>query len=300
MFRIAFCLGLLASVIANRIQSHHVKSTDVANSRATFGASCEDLQSTFHSRVGGLQSLLDAHPDDSTFNAVTQARFTVRTLGVARVLRRARTCSWVVDGNSDDIEQMRGIVQVMLAGNPCAQAARAELEAGASDDSTIEMIAVRRAMSILVSENCEAALSREGDAPTLNLDNDAELETQIEAAEEQAQERVDEFVDASMGEESNGAFVETSFTSDQVYGGIFRTLGVVFLFLLLLLACTSAVAVIGALIATVYAEIACRGIGGFCGVGEVTLGLMVGAGLGLAGCAYQLTTQLLPRLALEQ
>lgn len=297
MFRIVFGIGLLASVIANRIQSHRANSD---HSRAKFGATCEDLQSTFHSRVDGLQALLDVHPDFSMFSTATRARFTMRTLGVARVLRRARTCSWVVDGNNDDIEQMRGIVQVMLAGNPCAQAARAELEAGASDDSTIEMTAVRRAMSILASENCEVSLAPDEDAPTMDSDDDEELEAQIGAAEEHAQERADDLVDAFMDEDITGAFVETSSDLHQVYGGIMRTLGVVFLFILLLLACTGAMAFIGAFIVSIYTRIACVGLGGFCGIGEVFAGFLVGGGLGLASCAYQLTTQLLPRLAVDQ
>lgn len=299
MFPLAICSLVFASVTAERIQSHGVTS------QAKFGATCEDLQSSFHTRVAGLQTLLDAHPDDSTFNRLTQARFTMRTLGVARTLRRARTCSWLVNGDSDDIEQMRGIVQIMLAGNPCAQVARAELQAGASD-STVEMDAVRRAMAALVSDNCEATLPPDEDGPLMNLDDEAVLESQIDQAEQQAQDRVDELMDASADEENSGAFFETR--SDVKGGGFIRRLAVVFLFLLLLLACIGAMAVIGAFIGVVLIHVAslaacsvsycapCQG--GGCGVqafmlGSV-LGLMVGGVAGLQGCASGLLTYVLP------
>jgi len=286
MFRLAVCSLLLASVASNRIQIHEAKSK--------FGATCEDLQVNFHNRVVGLQTVLDAHPDDSTMSRLAQARFSMRILGITRTLRRARTCSWVVDGDSEDIEQMRGIVQVMLAGNPCAQAARAELDAGASDsDESVEVEAVQRAMTVLASENCEVALPSGADGPTMNMDDEAEQEVQMDQAEQQAQDSVDELMDEAMGEESS-SFVETD--SKGRFGGFFRSLGVIILFLLLLMACTVAIAWIGAIIGIALLEIGilttCRG--GFCGLEILFGGAMIGGVLGLGGCAYTLVTQLLP------
>jgi len=292
MFRIAIFVVVLASSLASRVTT----SGDAAKTKAEFGPTCDDLHSIFHNRVNDLQTMLDSLPNDNTFTRITQARFTMKTVGVARVLRRAQTCTWVVEGDDDDVEHMRGIAQVMLAGNPCAHIARTELNAATSDDSTIELAAVGRAMSILVSENCEAALDMDEDVPTMNLDDDAELEARIEEVQQQAQDTVDELMDTATGEESNGAFVETS-----PYGGVFRTLGVVFLFLVLLMACATAGAFIGVMIGAAYATIAYRGWAcHFCGQLEVMMGFAVGGVVGLGSCAYTFSTQLLPRLAVDR
>jgi len=291
------CSFLLVSVATERIQTHN---TFKAQGQVKFGSTCEELQSNFGDRVAGLQTLLDAHPNDSTFNTATRARFTMRTLGIARTMRRARSCSWLVDGDSDDVAQMRGIVQVMLADNPCAPAARAELEVGASgSDDSFEMTSVRRAMSVLVSENCEVTSDVDEEGPTMDPDNEAEIESQLDQAEQQAQDGVDELVEASMNEESS-AFFETG--SDGRFGGFFRSLGVIILFILLLVACTFAMAWVGIFIGVALLEIGvlttCRG--GFCGLEILFGGAFFGGIVGLGGCAYALTTQLLPAVAIDQ
>merc|ERR1711865_1298584 len=89
----------------------------------------------------------------------SQARVTMRTYGIIRTLRRARTCSWVTQNDSDEIEQARGIVQSLLAGNPCAEVARAELESGSSAETAqVEIASIRRAMSVLTSDSCETTV----------------------------------------------------------------------------------------------------------------------------------------------
>jgi len=296
MFRVAVCSVLIASVIASRrIQEH-----DFAKSQTKFGASCEDLQASFRSRVAGLQTLLDAHPEESTFNRATQARFTMRTLGIVRTLRRARTCAWVVDGDSDDIEQIRDIVQVMLAGNPCAQVARGELAAGTSAGS-VDMQAVRRAMSVLVSDSCEVTLPSDEDDPTFNPNDDAELDAQIAVAEAQAQDVVEEFMDVSYHEENGGAFVETSSDAlvSGIYGGVRRTLGVVFLSILLMLACVGVMAFIGIFVGLLFLELqgGCYSRGCVYAVPAfMGMGMFGGGVVGLGVCSYQLFTRLLPSL----
>merc|ERR1711865_39326 len=88
----------------------------------------------------------------------SQARVTMRTYGIIRTLRRARTCSWVTQNDSDEIEQARGIVQSLLAGNPCAEVARSELESGMSaETAAVEITSIRRAMSVLASDSCESS-----------------------------------------------------------------------------------------------------------------------------------------------
>lgn len=230
MFLLAVSSLLLVSVDAGRVQIHKAKSQ--------FDATCEDLQATFRNRVDSFQTVLDALPDDGSMSRRTQARLSMRSLGLARTMRRARECTWLADGDSEDVERMRGVVQAMLEGNPCAPSARAELDAGTSDsDESIQMEAVQRAMSVLISENCEVTLPAEADGPPKNMDDDDELEVQIGQAEEQAQGRVDELMHAAMDEDGS-SFVETS--SKRPSSGFFIALGVLMLFLFSLAACTAA------------------------------------------------------------
>lgn len=300
MFRVALCLGLLASAAAKRIQVD--KSDETVKSRAKFGASCEDLQSTFNNRVDGIQVMVNAHPDDTTFNAVTRARFTMRTVGVLRVLRRARTCSWVVDNDGEDLEQMRGIAQVMLAGNSCAQAARAELQAGASDDATT----VRRALEILVSENCEATVSDEEDVP-FDVRDEEEVEAEVDLAEEQAQETADELMEsAAMGEESNSAFIEINRWG--IFGGIWRTLGVIFLFMLLFIVCLTGLGWAAMFLTMAFQLIVCRGwcnisltgTNGILTFTQWSIGVFGLVTTGTIACAHQIVNEVVPRFTVEQ
>jgi len=291
MFRTIICSLLLSLVAAERVQVHAFNS----RSQLKFGATCEELESSFHDRVTALQVVLDAHPNDNTLNTATRARLTMRTLGIARTLRRARSCPWVIDGDGDDIAQIRGIVQVMLAGNPCAPAARAELERSGPDD----MAAVGRAMSVLASETCEVSGMTDEESPLMISENESELEAQLDQAEQGAHNSVDDLIEVSMSDEDS-SFVEAG--SEGRFGGFFRSLGVLFLVLLLLLACTSAAALIGALILQVILAIgflsACQHFA--CQLGNLFMSMMMGGAVGFVGCAYALATQLLPTLALDQ
>lgn len=288
MFRIALCGLVLASVAAERIQ--------VQGGKTKFGATCEDLRVTFGNRVDALQALLDAHPNEDSVGRFTQARFGMRTVGVARTLGRARECPWVLNGGNEDIEQMRGIVQSMLAGNPCAPVARAELDAGSSEsDESVQMEAVQRALTILTSENCEAAALPADAEVLVNTDDEEELAREIDQAEQQAQDSVDEAMDLAMQEEEEGSsLVETG--SKGRFGGFFRSLGVLLLVMVLMMACVSTLTVVGGFIAVMLMEVGiitvCRGFP--CGLDVLFFGLLSGFGVGLAGCTYTLVTQLLP------
>lgn len=292
MLRKMFGSLLLVSVAAERVRTHSFQT----QSQLKFGATCEELESSFHDRVGGLQTLLDAHSTETTFNTAARARFSMRVLGVVRTLRRASSCPWVIDGDSADVAQMRGIVQIMFAGNACAQAARAQIEAGSGPD---DAIAVGRAMSVLASENCEVSSMTDENTPPMNLDNGPEMESQLDRAEQEAQNSVDDLVDVSMNDEGS-AFIEAG--SKGRFAGLFRAFGVLLLVLLLLLACTTAAALIGVLIMTALntfgIHAACTE--SFCGVGTMLQFMFVGGAVGLVGCAYQLVTELLPQAGLDQ
>merc|ERR1719329_1574799 len=127
----------------------------------------------FHDRVIAVQAALDGEAG--------RARLMMRSYSVIRTLRRARTCSWVVDGDSADVEQLRGIVQSMLDDNPCAEAARAELETGVSaETSEIEARKLAGSISILMSDNCEIN-EPEGEEAMVS---EADLEAEASEAEE--------------------------------------------------------------------------------------------------------------------
>lgn len=282
MFRFLFLWISLASVRANRIQSL---------SEDEFGASCANLQNRFHDQVHAFKEALDARTSES---ATTQARFTMRMYGVMRTLRRARECAWVVDNNSDDIEEMRSIVQELLSGNPCGEAARSELEAGASaEDSQVQMQAIPRAMSMLMSDDCEVS-----DVP---VDRDA-LEgdgiEELQESEEQLQDGIDEIMDAE--EEGEGAFIQMNPLHS--FGRFLRGIGVFFLMLFLLLACVGAAAVIVAFLALavqlLLVEVGLLSFGRYSD-SPIYYALVAGvytSALGLVGCTHQLYTNLLPRL----
>jgi len=298
MFPLAV-VGVLAGTLA---QAGRVE-VDVHKVHSKFGASCEDLETMFRNRVVSLQALLDAYPDESNFNAGTQARFVMRSYGIVRTLRRASACAWVADGDSDEIEQVRAIVQGLIAGNPCAEAARDELAAGRSaETSQIEVQSVWRAMSVLQSDNCEATAYEESDA--VSLDNEMEAHSELERLEAQGQDNVDEMLDA-MGDDAGAAFIETgSDVRMQSFRTAMRTLGVVFLMLFLLLACAGTVAAISAILAMTISQYTvslwcpvCRSPTLAHAFNAVMFGFVPGAAVGLATCSYQLYTRLLPAIS---
>merc|ERR1712028_49160 len=97
------------AVVATSIDAARIAIEHESDSEFPFSASCEDMQGTFRSRVTAVQALLDATNDAQENGTRTptlaQARITMRTFGVIRTLRRAKDCQWVLDGDSEDIEQ---------------------------------------------------------------------------------------------------------------------------------------------------------------------------------------------------
>lgn len=298
MFRIVVFICVV-SAGANRIKVHEIDTAD----KAKFGASCEDLQTTFRNRVASFQASFDAIDNFEAISRYSQARLMMRTYGIIRTMRRARNCAWVADDNSEDMEQARGVVQSLLAGNPCAEIARSELEAGSSaEDDADQFRSLQRAMWVLTSDDCEATMPVEEIAdldPDLDPENcEATAMDAIREGEEQVRDAIEEMDD----EPGEGAFIET----DQ--GGLarfFRALGVIFLMLFFAMACVGAVAFLGITIGYMVGMAVAEASGarqGYYNSASWTLlefqilGFYAGAGLGLIGCVFQTFNWVLPAL----
>jgi len=287
MLKSLFVWLSLSSAGASRIQT---ESQSDIGPRVT----CDDLQSAFHNQVHSFRVTLDARTSES---AVTQARFAMRMSGIVRTLRRAHACDWVVENNSDDIEDMRGIMQEWIAGNPCGEAARSEFEAGIAAEgmgllaAEDQMQVIVRAMSTLMSDDCEA--------PEIQPADDAQTpEAHLQEVEEDMQDTIDELMDA---EEEGDSFIQLAQAGR--FQRFMRGVGVFFLMLFLLLACVGSAAIIAGFLgfglgATVGLLLDWgSGLGAvyaIMGVGLIGAGL--GATVGLVGCAHQLYNTLLPSL----
>lgn len=284
--------SLLASAFvcfcgASRVQVH-----DMGKSEAKFGATCEDLQTTFHNRLVNFQTFLDA-TDLDALSRTAQIGIMTKTYGIIRPLRRARACDWVIANDSEEIEQARGIVQTLLVGNPCTDAARSELQAGThAETAELEVQSLGRALAVLTSDDCEVGAQSEEIATA-----DEDVEVQLRNAEDDVQDLIEDSANFQ-----EGAFIQTD-SEVGFFRRFMRGLAVAFLMLVLLLACATVAAVITTIITAIlvyYAEFgafiwtAPAGLGN--AVYAAPLAGMIGGVVGLASCSYQLYTQLLPRL----
>jgi len=284
MSRTVFVWVLLASTQASRV---HVHETAENQLQAKWGASCDSLQNQFHDRVTSIQASLEGVDETSELGGAARTRLSMRMYGIMRTLRRARDCSWVVENDSEDLEQMRGVVQRLLAGNQCAETARAELERGNSEEN---LESIPRAMNILLSDDCEAPEAPEG------ANTDTTPEEQLQNAEDELQDRFEEVND------DGSAFIEMD--KSQTLRSFLRGVGVFFLMLFLLLACTATAAAIAffltavtlTILISVYGNARVVGRDGWTGVGYIVLGTGLGGLLGLPTCAHQLYNNLLPRV----
>jgi len=272
MLRSLFVLTSVASVEASRVQvvSHSALE-------AKWGASCDSLQNRFHTQVQTCQTALNAANSAESTSTVSQGRLLMRMYGLVRTLRRAQECDWVVENNSEDLEEMRGMTQQLIAENPCGEAAQAEFEAGAADES---LQAIARALSILASDNCEASEIHESQ------------EESSQDIEGQVQDEIDALMDAE--EEGGAAFIQKS--QSRSFGGFMRRVAVFFMTLFLVLVCATSVAIIAviltyivmSLIITIPAGPAGMGVGMGLAMDSLAYGLVGGGVIGLAGCASQL------------
>merc|ERR1719223_2673046 len=171
--------------------------------------------------------------------------------------------------------------------------AGSELEVGLSAETAeVEIQSIARAMWVLSSDDCEVAESQE---VHVDSDNTATLDDQLMDAEDSLQDAI-----AGM-EEGESSLVQLKSGTLRTF---MRRVGIAFLMLFLLLACASAVAFIGVMIGVVVLFLVeqfayagrCQGPGCLGLLIFPLVGLYGGGALGIAGCAYQLYTQLLPRI----
>lgn len=210
----------LVSLEASRIQVHEV-------SQSQFGASCETLQNRFHDRVAAMRTSLDGTDQEAGMSSLSQVRFALRMNGIIRVMRRARECSWVVDNNTDDFHDLQVIVQNLLANNPCADAAMAEMQTGvAAGTEAAQAATLPTVLSILVSDDCVAS------EPEAHPQAIEDPEAQMQQDEDEVQDGLEDLLDRAGVD--NSAFVQMDQSTIRRF---FKVIGVIFLSLLLILGC---------------------------------------------------------------
>lgn len=227
MIRVVSFLLMLSLADANRLSTHEIAQSEVTSK---FFENCDDLQGIFRGRVAAVQSLVDAHPAAMGLSKMDQARFTMRMFAVVRTLRRAKDCAWVVDGDREDVQAAQAIVQVTLAGNPCAAAAMAELTPEAYEAAAHELVPLQRAMLVLVSDTCVVAELEEMDVP--------DAQAGVEAAQERDEQMtntIDELFEQA-STESTGA-PASLVQSESLLQSIFAWVGAIFFAIAFGLAC---------------------------------------------------------------
>jgi len=264
---------------ANRVQV----DAHVGNIKSDIFDSCDDLQNIFHSRVQRLHALQQAHVDSSSMTATTQVRFAMRAAGVIRVLRRARDCPWVIEGNADEIGQVRDAAQLALAGNPCGDAAVEALSAPPPPENQLKPL--QDAVQILSSDNCEVQESI-SQTEISGLEDETLLSQMLIDEEERVQDQIDELMDEAAAENEGeaGAFIQT----EGIFHRVMRMMGIVLLTLLYLLSCATVGVLIGGLILTLTLGIACeyvtRGPDGLACLLFPFGGAALGGAAGLVSC----------------
>lgn len=253
------CIVALAAIMLSPTDAHRVNH-DIdsgalkSESGMQFFNSCDELQNMFRNRVASIQALQEAHPDSSSFSATTHARFTMKAFGAVRILRRARDCAWVVDGNTDEIEHVRSVAHSALAGNPCGDAALVALSAPASPENVLHPL--QQAVQILFSDNCEVPSEGMVQTEVIDPDDGNAISHRLMDGEDQTQDSIDELMDAAASESESlaaGAFIQTQ----EGFNRVSRLLGAVFLTILYLLSCATAAAIIGGLLLYVVGLIPC-------------------------------------------
>lgn len=256
---------LLSPIDANRVNHHSDGAAIKSDSGAQFFYnSCEELQNMFRYRVTKIHKFIEKNPDEESYSRLTHAKFTLRTFGAIRILRRAKECPWVVDGNEDDLDMVRGVAHLSLAANPCGDGALRALIGEGSPEN--ELLPLQNSVQILFSQDCNA--TAEGMAPMAQTQSIDSTE-QLMSVEDEAQDSVDELMDAAE-HESDEALVPAprarggrgrgaaSFVQTEVgFTRMSRLLGAVFLSILYLLSCAATGAITLGLLAMTMALIPC-------------------------------------------
>lgn len=287
------------AVVANSVDAARVATKgQKSESKTPFVASCEDLQSRFRSRVTAVQALLNTHQDEESVGTFARARLNMRVFGVVRTLRRARNCQWVLDGDSEDIEQARSVVQQVLAENPCAEAAMAEMTQEAFESAPNELQPLQRAMIVLMSETCEVP-EQEGAGEAEEVEDDDAMEERLVEAEEETQDHIDElFEQAALESESmaGGSFVQTD--AKTRFSHAIRVVGAIFFGMMFAMLCIPLGVMIGAIIGLFFCALdplICGAAAGVeAGIVGFAAGYFVGGAVGFGLCAYELIQELMP------
>lgn len=223
----AFRTNIHLDTVGSRVQKQR--------SGAKFGASCEDLHSSFSERLAAVQEQVDQAPETGLSRGA-RMRLTMRVFGIGRTLRRAKDCAWMQGTDEANGERVRILLETLLERNPCADAAQAEMS-GIAADATEEVRAegMQRAMSILSSDTCEATPIEGQGAPEEEVG-----EEQIVNAEEQAADGVEEMIQQE-GQGSSFAETDAKYATER----LLRFLVVVAIFLFLVVICTWVVVWVG-------------------------------------------------------
>lgn len=271
----------LAISDGHRIAQEH--GVTIKEGKSKFFESCDDLHNIFHRRVVGVEEIVEAHPNATGMSAMDRARFSMRSIGAIRTLRRAEHCPWAAEGDSEDVEHAQSIVRTTLAGNPCAAAAMAELTPDAFESAEHELIPVQRAMLVLVSDDCIV--------PEVQvIEPEAEQQRQIREveADEEAQDVIDELFENAAMESENGSAGSLMETAGAV-GRLFRWVGALFFAIAFGLACAIAGFYVGVIAGWFMGAFFCSV--SRCGRGQaeflnfMVLGAAVSVPIGFATCA---------------
>lgn len=284
MFRLAL---VVASAVATRVEVEKFWSARAVE-RSAWGASCDDLQENFRGRVAGIRTAFDAIEDYETASRWTSARMMMRAYGLIRTMRRAESCSWVQDDSSEDMADLREVIETLIAANPCAEVARAQLNADTTDDSADDEISsIQRALWALTSDDCNT------NVPVEELEG-----VDADRAAQGLRDAEDNLVDSieQLEEESESSLIQTD---SKFIARLFRAIGVVFLLLLFASVCTGVMAFLGLALGflavtlssfpTPESQLVAAFLYPF-------IGFYGGAALGLLGCMYRTLAVVLPQL----
>jgi len=218
---------------AARIQEHSAGNLHTESDLKWY-RSCETLQNRFVTKSQRLQDFLETTNDSEAITLRSQAQLMVKASAVLRTLRRSKECPWIVSGSGDEVQAVGKVVSIVLAKNPCAKTAMAELrrvdvggEEGSGDASPLA-----RAMSILISDTCEVPHVEDANdfEQLADLDDLENEELVMDGAEEMAAAEP-ESVSDSLLENPENHTAKTPLT--------WKLMGAIFLGLLFVLQCAN-------------------------------------------------------------
>jgi len=234
---IAASILCVATAFRTNIHKHETQTK--------FGATCENLQETFSSRLSAIQETVNQiNPEDPQLSRSQQAMLTMRMYGIGRTMRRAKTCDWMQASEGEDgdnAQKARGLVTSLMRVNPCGEAARAELQAASADTEEDRAVAMQRAMSIMTSDTCEVTEvenTREEMAELNDSDEEVDDET-IAESEDIVQQNIEEMVESADG--AGSSFVESKYAVERMI----RFLVALAIFIFLVVLCTWVVVWVG-------------------------------------------------------